>query len=146
MKFYPINIVFTVLILIPNLFFMFRQPSDTTHEGTKPKWWKVIIILENIGRIGIFVLPILWSISLKGLIDFIAISIMVISLLIYYMCWVRYYKHPTTKMLFKKILFIPLPLAIAPIVYYFSLSIILKSWILGVATLVFAIGTYIRKL
>lgn len=66
---------------------------------------------------------------------------MVLSLLIYYGCWLRFFVNKRDyALLFKPLWMIPIPMAIMPVIYMFFASSMLDSYLLLIATLIFSIG------
>ncbi|WP_342563028.1 hypothetical protein NST84_26285 [Paenibacillus sp. FSL R7-0345] len=134
-----IGFILPLLILLPNLLFIFFTPHYVPSSITAPP--VIFTILERAGQIACFTLPILFGheiavqpiTSLSGL--------MLICLIFYYMCWVRYYRSGRTfSMLFKPLGPLPLPLAIFPVLYFSLLAVWIDSLLFAAAAAVFAIG------
>lgn len=143
---YPINLILVGVILLPNLLVIFfppvKPPTETQAEKKHPpKWWRYILVLEQFGRFGIFVLPLFWQIDLTDSLSIITLVMMALCLLIYYVCWIRYIRNGRTyTLLFQHFLFIPVPMAIFPVLYFFFAGILLRSWPVSAAAIVFALG------
>lgn len=142
---YLINLILVGVILLPNLLVIFFPPilpnQIQTRKKQPPKWWRYILALEQIGRLGIFVLPLFWEVHLAGNVSIIALVLMAFCLVLYYVCWIRYLiRGRAILLLFQHLLFIPVPLAVFPVLYFLFASILLQSWPVAAAAVVFALG------
>jgi hypothetical protein len=102
---------------------------------------KILTVLERIGQIGIFILPIFYKININSFEKQVALIIMILSLILYYGCWLRFFinqKHYF--LLYKPLWSIPLPMAVFPILYMFLSSVIFSSRLLLVVTVLLSIG------
>ncbi|HUX22583.1 MAG TPA: hypothetical protein VMW69_15205 [Spirochaetia bacterium] len=99
------------------------------------------VLLERVGQVGVFLSPILYSIHFESLYDIIALCGMALSLGLYYACWTRYFAQGRARaLLVKSFLGIPIPMAIAPCIYFLFAAQIQRSPILVIAALLFAGG------
>jgi hypothetical protein len=129
----------SILVLIPNLLFIVFPPRDVPRTLSKPA--RSLEIIEWIGRIGAFAIPFFCWIEITGAIETLAAVIMIGALTIYYAGWLRYLRRGRSfALLFQPMWGIPLPLAFAPIVYFYAASITLHSWWLLLATMLLTIG------
>ena len=129
----------SILVLIPNLLFIVFPPRDIPRTLSKPA--RGLELLEWGGRLGIFVIPFFCWIEMGGAVEMIAVVIMIGALGMYYIGWLRYMRGGRAfALLFQPMLGLPLPLAIAPIVYFYAASIMLHSWWLLIATVLLTIG------
>jgi len=100
-----------------------------------------LAVLERVGQVGVFLSPIFYPIHFTSTLDIAALFGMAVTLGLYYACWTRYFlAGRDRKLLVKSILGIPIPMAIAPVLYFLFAAGILRSPILAVAALVFAAG------
>ncbi len=140
-KIYPTNIIITLAVLMPNILFFIFKPINIPNEESKTLVWVVIGIFENIGRILTFVLPLFWEITLIGKNRKIVLILMGMVLIIYYLGWIRYFFNGRKyNLLFDPIFFIPLPMAICPILFLLLSGVLIKSWSMVIASLIFAIA------
>ncbi len=147
MNIYIVNIWIPLVLLLPNLFFIFFPSKNVLINNNRPSWWKIIIIFERFGQAGIFILPIFWQFNITNIIDKIALGVMAASIVIYYVCWIRFFSRGRKYiLLYQKLMFVPIPMAIFPILYFLCISILLNSWIIAVFTLIFAIGHILETL
>lgn len=138
MGFHFISVVFLSVILLPNLLFYVFKPKDIPTIKKEPI---VLTIIENIGRITSFIIPLIYGKQISNQ-DFNYLTIiMLIFILVYYICWVRYFiKGRKFSLLFNPLWHIPIPMAIFPLLYFLFMSIWIQSLILGIAVVIFAIG------
>ena len=129
----------SILVLIPNLLFIVFPPRDVPHTLSKPA--RGLEIVEWVGRIGAFAIPFFCWIEITGTIEMMAVVIMIGALGLYYAGWLRYMRRGRSfALLFQPMVGIPLPLAVAPIVYFYAAAIVLHSWWLLLATALLTIG------
>lgn len=122
----PLSLIITLLILVPNLLFFAKKPVNK--PSNLPKEPLPLTIIENIGRYGVFVIPLFYAIDISGVLEIIVISAMALMLLLYYACWIRYFLSGSDfKWMFLPFMKMPLPLAISPVIYFMLSSIILHS-------------------
>jgi hypothetical protein len=129
----------SILVLIPNLLFLVFPPRDMPRTLSKPA--RSLEIVEWIGRIGVFAIPFFCWIEITGTIDLMAVVIMIGALGLYYAGWLRYMRQGRSfALLFQPLRGVPLPMAVAPVVYFYAASLVLHSWWLLSATLLLTIG------
>ncbi|MEK5449868.1 hypothetical protein [Paenibacillus sp. FSL R7-0331] len=134
-----IGFILPLLILLPNLLFIFFAPRNVPPSLTAPP--VIFNALERAGQIACFTLPILFG-------QKIAVQpvsslgwLMLICLIFYYMCWLRYYRSGRTfSMLFKPLGPLSLPMAMFPVLYFSLLAVWIDSLLFAAAAVVFAIG------
>ncbi|WP_438350670.1 hypothetical protein ACP8HI_08520 [Paenibacillus sp. FA6] len=138
--FHFISIIIPIAVLLPNLFF-FGIPPRNSPANIEVKESLILKIAEGIGRLGVFVLPIFSSIHNDKQYEVLSLLGMFIFLLLYYIGWIRYFRRDREyKLLFSPMIGIPVPLAITPILYFISASIVLHSSLLFLSSLILAIG------
>jgi hypothetical protein len=132
----------TLAVLLPNLLYLRFPPVDTPPEPpARPPRGRVMEIIERVGQAGVFILPFFYQIGPLSLTGRLALAVMAIMLIFYYSGWVRYVrKGRHNSALYRPMLGIPLPMAVAPILYFFAAAILLSSWLLAVATAILAVG------
>lgn len=123
------------LILAPNILYfvlpVLNMPKDTGNAGL------VFNVLEKLGQVGSIVIL---CITKFGMVNNWSL-VMAFSLCFYYGLWVRYFlKGRDYKWLFAPIFFIPIPMAVFPIIAIGSAALWAKSIWLGIATIIFAVG------
>jgi len=129
----------SILALIPTLLFSVFPPRNIPRELSQPA--RGLEIVEWIGRFGAFAIPFFCWIEITGTLEAIAAGIMIGALGLYYAGWLRYLRQGRSfALLFQPLLHIPMPMAVAPIVYFYAASIVLHAWPLLLATVLLTIG------
>lgn len=137
----PTGGAITILLLLPNLLWMFIPAHDQPAAAAEPAApsWRVLEIVEWVGRVATLVIPFFYHLDVQEAWHVAALVMAVVALLFYYVGWARYFvggrRHA---LLFAPLAGVPVPLAISPIVYLLGASALLGSWPLAVATLVLA--------
>lgn len=141
MHLYLNNIWIPIIIILPNIAYAIFPPKSSPQNSERPKWWNIIIAFERIGQIAVFTLPLFWKVLYSGPALLAILFSMLVFVLIYYICWIRYFtKGREFYLLYAPFLGLPIPLAIAPILYFFCVSILLSSCTIAIFTAVLAIG------
>ncbi|MDP4093710.1 MAG: hypothetical protein Q8920_10155 [Bacillota bacterium] len=140
-KIYPFNLVICLAIFLPNLLMLFFPPVNVPQQKNENWIWNVVVVLERIGQVSLFILPLFWKIRTSDRkITYILIA-MALLLLLYYAIWTRYLLNKCQfASMFQSLFYIPIPLALAPIVYFALAGILLESWPVIIAAVIFALG------
>ena len=134
-----LGVIVVGIILLPNIFFFIIKPNKL--PKVQPKVNFLASLLENIGRIGCLVLPLIFGLDVERSPFNIFTAIMIFAVIMYYICWIRYFfKGRTYSLLFKPLGLIPIPLAVFPAIYFIALSFWIQSPILGVLAVIFTIA------
>ena len=132
------GILIPFLILIPNILWMIFPTTDSGEVKKEPI---LLTIIENIGRIATLIIPVFYSINWQKKISVPVLVMMGITLMIYYVAWGRFFLNGRTSDYLSKPLFgIPLPLALAPILFFMLSAYILDSWWMFIASLIFGVA------
>ncbi len=124
-----------LLVMLPNLVWMLL-PKATPMKGTAEPL--ALTIVENIGRVAILVLPFFFSLNLEKKFSVLVSICMGLALAFYYAAWIRYFSGGMTAELFRApLLGIPLPLAVAPVIFLLLSSYLMGSWLIFGASLLF---------
>ena len=135
------GLLISLILLAPNFLFVIFPPRKSQPNQTKTNFF--FTILEKIGQVGCFSIPVFSSFNFDQRRINIWFSLMAISILIYYTLWVRYFTHNRDLMvLFSPIAFIPIPMAIFPVLAFFFAAIWGKSVLLGFASILLAISHF----
>lgn len=135
-----------IAIFLPNILFLFFPPKNIPPELPAEKPGIFFEMMEKLGQAGITVIPFFYELntSLTNPIFWIAISGMLLFLAGYYIGWIYFFiKGRGFKWLFfplPALPFIPLPLAVYPIMFFLFASLLLKSVPLAAAALILAAG------
>ncbi len=129
------GIIVPILVLIPNLVWMILPKGDAGNASQEPI---ILTVIENVGRFACILIPVFYSIQWYKKFSLPVLIIMGISLLVYYVAWLRYFTGGREAALMSKpLLGIPLPLATAPILFFLLSSYLLDSWWMFAASIVF---------
>lgn len=110
-------------------------------KSNKTYIWVIIEIIENVGRVSTMVLPFFWKIKINSRFKIVVLLFMIAALSIYYVGWFNYFRGGRDfSILGKSILFIPLPMAICPILFLLMSGILMESWPMAIASIIFAAG------
>lgn len=131
-----IGFIYILLLTIPNMIWTKYQPLgySSDHEN------KILVIFERIGQvlvttISIFFLDI--SFDLKN----IYFDLSFLFMVLYEFCWIRYFmSQKTMNDFYQSLFFIPVPLAVFPILAFLCLSLMSMNMVLMIAVIILAIG------
>jgi hypothetical protein len=138
MKIEFVNLWIPMLILLPNLLVVIREP---TNIPDKPANEPIIYrILERIGQMGFFLLPLFLTWAPNTFLKRILLILMFASLLLYYLCWIRFIIHSFNyKYLYLPLLRVPIPMAIFPVFYLCFSAFILESYLMISIIILFSV-------
>ncbi len=140
MHLYPESLLITVAVLIPNLLFLVLPPKSATKYG-KPDGPPLFTVLEKIGQVSTFVLPLFSPLSFSGAWTLVAWVAMGTLLASYYALWIRFFVGDRNyALLFRPILNVPVPMALSPVLYFLLSSVILGSIWQAIAAVVLGVG------
>lgn len=135
------SIMIPLLILLPNLLLLALPPRNIPRGAGAVKL--IFDIMEKAGRLAIFVIPLFYTVRLNRLElpDRLALGGMLITLVLYYSGWMRFFQSGRDyALLFCPMLSVPVPMAVFPVAYFAFSALLLRSLPLLAATLVFAAG------
>lgn len=134
------SLLIPAVMLLPNLLFMVWPPKSM--PGVKVLKESLLYkVAEGIGRAGVVVLPLFSAVRVEGNLERIALVLMLLSFGLYVIGWLRYLRSDRQyRLLFASILGIPVPMAIMPVLYFMSASLMLHSVPLLVCSLILGIG------
>lgn len=137
MGFHLLGLAVSVIILLPNLFFFLLPPRNMPElENKEPM---ILTVLENTGRFACFLYPIVFGRDIAALQASAILCVMAACTVLYYFCWARYFLGGREfSLLFKPLWSLPVPMAVFPAVYFLSLTILLRSILMGAAAILFA--------
>lgn len=139
-----IGILISLLVMLPNLLFLFRGPQNMPKSFSPALL--IITVLERVGQISCFAMPLLFgNLIAEQLMNSIPV-LMGICLLIYYACWIRYFTGGNSfALLYKPLGPIPIPMALFPILYFMLLGLWTESYLFVIPSLLFAVGHFINS-
>jgi hypothetical protein len=127
-----------ILLLIPNLLWMISPKPETDGRAVEPP---LLTVIETIGRIAVLILPWFYSLDLQRPYSLPAAIVVGLALSVYYIAWGRYFAGGrTAEVMRAPLLGIPLPLAVAPVVFLLLSAYLMGSWWMLAASAVFGIA------
>lgn len=133
-----IGALYLAMLFIPNLLWARRLPKGYSPEGEN----KTLLLLERIGEVAVTAAALvftnfnpapvgLWNLWL--LLSFVL-------MLLYEICWIRYFRHPGMETMYGSFCGIPVPLASLPVAAFLVLSLYGKVILLTIAAILLGIG------
>ena len=133
--------IVTLLILAPNILTLLLPPQGKPQaepHDKAPRPWEV---LERFGQVACFALPFFYQFQHRQPFGHPVLIVTALAMALYYAGWARYLlRGRYYPLLFKLLLAIPLPMAVAPVVCFSGAAIMLRSWPLALATVIFGLG------
>ena len=135
----PVSLIIPALVLLPNLIFFRTQPSHLPAAPAREN--RVLALLEGIGRVAVFVIPLFAPIPAGHFAEHLALAGMALAIGWYYYGWLRYFRSRCDyRKLFAPLAGIPVPLALAPVGYFLCAAAVLHSPALFSGAVVLALG------
>jgi hypothetical protein len=140
MLLHPASLLITAVVLLPNLLFLVFPPLNVS-KYSKPSDSLLFTIVERVGQVGSFILPLFFPLSFSGGLVTTAWIVMGLALVFYCVGWMRFFlRGRDYVLLFKSILGIPVPMAISPVILFLFSSFVLGSIFQAIAAAVLGIG------
>jgi hypothetical protein len=137
---HPESLLITAAVLIPNLLFLILPPKNAAKYG-KSHGSLPFTIMERVGQVGSFVLPLFFPLSFSGTRILVAWVVMGTLLVSYYALWIRFFVGDRNfALLFRPILHVPVPMAISPVLYFLLSSVVLGSVWQAIAAALLGVG------
>lgn len=138
----PFGGLITLAILLPNLLMLILPPHEVPPEPEKKdNRLRAMQVVERVGQAGAFLIPFFYPLPVLRDASVDALAVMVLAIGFYYSGWVRYAtKGHRFLLLYAPFLGIPLPMAIAPVIYFAAAAVFLGSWLLAGAVVFLAAG------
>jgi hypothetical protein len=140
---FPLGGIITLMVLLPNLLAVFFPPTVKLIDDQQQNdtLLQIMTVVERIGQAGSFVIPFFYRLSLDSVMNAVALTIMICTLALYYATWIRYLVLGREEALFNRsLLGIPLPMAVMPVIYFLSASVLLGSVWLMLAAVMLGVG------
>ena len=140
-KISPQNLWIAAVLLLPNLLLVFFPAVNVPAENGRPNGWNIVILLERIGQTAVFLLPLFIRMDMSGSHKKYVLAFMIFTAVLYYICWGRFFfQGRLFSLMYKSLWFIPIPMALLPVLYFAAAAFLMDSWLYGLATVVFAAG------
>ncbi len=135
---HPVSLLIPLMILLPNLVFVRFPPTSPPARRTTNLFLNTC---EAIGRFGIMVVPLFYSMRAERSYETISLIVMLAALLFYYSGWFMYLRSDRSyARLLAPMLGIPVPMAVFPCLYFFAASFVLHSILFFIFAAGFALG------
>lgn len=135
--------IVTLLLLLPNAFYLLLTPRDVPPETDGRRQFKVQILetVEKLGQIGSFILPFFYSFQVETVPDKMTLILFCLLMGFYYAGWLRYVTRGRLfRLLFAPMAGIPVPMAVAPVLAILVAAANFYSWPLALAALILGAG------
>jgi hypothetical protein len=127
-----------VLLMLPNMVWMLLPKTGTARHVPEPLF---LTIAENIGRLAVLLLPFFYSLQVDRKFSLPVMIGTGLALAIYYRAWLRYFaRGRPAELLRAPLLGLPLPLAVAPVVFLILSALLMGSWLMLAASIWFGIA------
>lgn len=133
MELYYLNLLIPFLVLLPNIVYIFLKPRERVQEIHVNI---LLSVFEKVGQVGMVVLPLFFPLYITLLLAIPA----AVALVAYYLVWLRYFRKRSLKALYGPVYYIPIPLALFPVVFFFFVALMFNEVLIYVAWLVFTVG------
>ncbi len=141
MGFSTIGLLIAAMIFAPNLLFIAFSPKNIP-PGIKDAGL-LFTIIERIGQAGCMVLLVISKDNFEAASLDVWFFLMMICVAAYYCLWIRYFvRGRDFSLLFKPLGFIPIPMAVFPVLAFSFAAIWGKSVWIGVSAILLAIGHF----
>ena len=134
------TIIFILPMLINMVYFIIPAPAQSGPIAEVPKW---IESIEQVTRILFAVVLCILVSNQKVNFKSPYLYIGLIFLILYYIVWIRYFLGGMERSLLAKSFFwVPMPLAIFPVLYFISEALWIKNYIAVFIMVIFGIAHY----
>jgi hypothetical protein len=126
----PSGWIVPIPIAIPNLIWALVPQRHAPVPSVPPvhRGLNLLALVESIGRVVVFALPFFLDLHVQTGLDRVLAGVAAIALVVYYAGWVRYFLHGSSpSLLFASLGPLPVPLAVAPVVYFLAFAGIARS-------------------
>ncbi len=141
MGFSIIGLFISAVIFLPNLLFIIFPPKNVP-DGSKDAG-VIFTVLERIGQVGCIVILVFSKDHYQNLRINTWFALMALCVILYYYLWITYVvKGQDFSLCFKPLGFLPIPMAVFPVLAFGFAAIWGKSFYLGIAVVLLAIGHF----
>lgn len=136
-----VGLIYLLMLFIPNIIWSKNLPKD--YDKYVKNENKVLVILERIGEVLLTVLPVIFSdFNINKISNWtIILLISFLSMILYEIAWIRYFKSKKTmKDMYKSIIGIRVPIASLPVFAFLLLGIYGKNIFVIISSIIMGIG------
>lgn len=137
------GLIVTLLLLLPNAFFLLLTPQNVPPETEDQHQLKVKVleVIEKLGQMGSFILPFFYAFRFDLVMDTVFFGIYCLLMVFYYAGWLRYIVTGRQfRMLFAPMSRVPIPMAITPVLAILAVAVNFHSWPLAISALILGFG------
>jgi hypothetical protein len=138
-----LGIAISAAVAAPNLLLLTATPTDLPlkRQVARGGAYHRMELVERVGQIATFAVPLWFKFDLSGWLNWTMFVVMGVSLAFYYAGWIRFVRSGSRyREMFAPMLDVPIPMALAPITYFAAAAVGMRSWQLGVALALMALG------
>ena len=136
----PTGWIIPLPIILPNLLWAVIPTSggDAPEVSPTGRLATTLSAVETAGRVAVLVVPFFLNLHPTTTTKPACLGVAGFALALYYTGWARYFAGGRRQPLLWKSLFqIPVPLAIAPVIYFLAASVLASSMVFGATTVIF---------
>ena len=136
-----VGLIYLLMLFIPNIIWSKNLPKN--YDKYVKNENKVLVILERIGEVLLSVLPLIFTdFNINKISNWsIILLISFLSMILYEIAWIRYFKsNKTMKDMYKSIIGIPVPIASLPVFAFLLLGIYGKNIFVIISSIIMGIG------
>lgn len=133
-----VGFLYLIFLFLPNIIWAKQKP-----EGYSPNIEnKYLLTFERIGQVLVTTIALICSNFNYSPVGWwnIWLILSALLMLLYEICWIRYFKNPTVANFYRKFCGIPIPLATLPVGAFFLLGIYGKVVLMLISTVILGIG------
>lgn len=133
-----IGLLFLLMLFVPNILWTQKQPEGYFPADEN----KFLLTLERIGEVLVTCTALIFRNFNLAPVGFWSMWLLAafVLLVLYEICWIRYFRNPTLENFYRRFLGIPIPLATLPVAAFFLLGIYGKVIWMLIAVLLLGIG------
>lgn len=134
-----IGVVIFILPMVINIGYVILPPVNAPAATTAAPWW--LEIIEKVTRI-LYAISICYLVSEENVkINSPWLWLGILFLVLYYMVWMRYFLGGRdVSLLGKSFLFVPIPLAVFPVLYYIFAALWVHNYVSVIIMIIFGIA------
>ena len=130
-------------IALPNLAWVLfparSAPAPSVPES--PAFPRVLVVIEALGRVAVFVIPFFLHVFVRGALEALVLVVAAVALIVYWLGWLRYFtRGRLPSLLLAPLGGLPVPLAVAPVVYFLAFSLLARSPLFAAVSAAFGLA------
>lgn len=139
------GLLVAAFIFIPNLLFVIFPPKNVPNE-LNDDVGIIFNVLERIGQVGCLLILGISKDNYENVSIDLWLILMILCIIAYYILWVRYIvRGQVFSLLFKPLVFLPIPMAIFPVFAFVFAALWGNSIYLGILVALLAVGHFVNS-